>query len=464
MPLPSHLQLPLELHEYIIDYLHDDQRALRACSLAYRGLLRTTRHHLFESIVLRRVADCLRFLDALESSAQTPVRIADYVRDIQLPYMALVRGNRGERKGWRFELLRRILRDLRNLACLRMHAFDWLGFFDLLTMETFAARSLTEAMAAFFPFPNLKKLHIDHCVLRSSRELTRLMSVFPRLSWLDLQLIVEPSIPGESSPEPSDDLRDLQCVELGTNMRTLVADFNYSSQAMLACIVESLLGPPFEVNLSRVVWDAGPLERRQVDDMSLLKEVIRRSEATLESFKATFPEDGESLPQLLISVTHLYVGMVAWLTDLDLSRHQQLTTFTLALRFDVENPFFSALPVFFSGLTSERLRDVHLHFELVDIAAEWAYVDWPRLDQAFASLHRRCPLLSITFHVHSIVVTGSERPHVFHPLKERLSQTIEAGMRVALVLTKTVFRPRDDSNEPLHMEFTTEIEERCWLS
>lgn len=63
--------LYLEVLEYIVDFLHDDADALQMCSLICQRLLPTTRLHLFRRIKLNRVPDCLRFLDALETSAST---------------------------------------------------------------------------------------------------------------------------------------------------------------------------------------------------------------------------------------------------------------------------------------------------------------------------------------------------------------------------------------------------------
>ncbi|KAH9836531.1 uncharacterized protein C8Q71DRAFT_758372 [Rhodofomes roseus] len=447
---PLHLQLPLELHEYIVDYLHDDRVALRACSLTSQSWLPVTRLHLFGCICLRRVPDCLRFLNALETSAFTHTRIADYVRDLRLPGMAFVSGNRGERKGQRLELVRHILRGLRNLTCLRVYAFEWMGFIDLLRAET-GVGSLREALAAFFPFPDLRELLIDNLVLRSSQELTLLISLFPRLSRLDLQMIIQPMVPEDSRTEPSDEIEDLRhCVgALGTGIRTLVADFNTSSPAILGQIVGSLLLPPFEVSFSRITWDSCIIERRQIDDTSLLKEVLGRSETALESLKVQCPED-------------------TWLVDLDLSRYHRLTTLTFVFRWEVDEPFFAALPTFVSGLPSGQLRDIHLHFEIDDTSDDWNYVDWPRLDQALASVHKGCPLLTITFHFYSIVMpAGRGKPDFIQPLKTRLVRTLTAGMRVGVVSSTMVIRPLDDDSigplEPLSMGFTIEPEEHHWL-
>ena len=45
--------LPQEIYDHIIDYLHDDFQALKACSLAFQALLSPTRCHLFRDILVQ---------------------------------------------------------------------------------------------------------------------------------------------------------------------------------------------------------------------------------------------------------------------------------------------------------------------------------------------------------------------------------------------------------------------------
>ncbi|KAH9844141.1 uncharacterized protein C8Q71DRAFT_866109 [Rhodofomes roseus] len=396
---------PLELHEHIIDHLHNDIHALRACSLTCQGWLPATR-----CVVLVRVSDCLRFLDALESSAQTHTRIADYVREFKLPDMSLMSRRRLRRNRWRFELLCRILRDLRNLTCLRVNGFDWEGFIHLLRAEA-GDESLREAMAAFFPCPTLKKLFIESLELHSPDELTLLISIFPRLSWLDLSVLFK--------------FRDSLPDNRSTSVNSQRAA---SSPAALARILESLLSPPFEGSFHEVIWMSKSLERRLVSDTHLLKEVLRKSETTLESLSVVLPD-------------------AEWLGDLDLSRHQRLTTLRFDFGFAADDMYFGALHVFYAELTSGHLRNVHMLFEVQDCPEDWAHVDWPHLDQTLAALHMRCPSLTITFEIFNGVHIDEVGLNVIQPLQERLTQTIAAGMRVEVMASAVVFCRSDDSGE-----------------
>ena len=291
-------QLPLELLEYIVDFLHDDDDALQTCSLTCRYLLPAARLHLFRKVALERVPDCLRFLEVLESSASTQASVANYVRDIRLPFMALVSGTKGQRKGWRHELVRRILRDLCHLTRLRLYAFDWMGFMDMLRVDAAqagASGSLRDAMRAFFPFPELKELLIDNLVSRSSHQLTLLISLFPRLSRLELQRLVAPVTPGRGLPlpEPPYDPSDLYSAhELGTHLQAIVADFDRSSGSIAARVMDSLLSPPFRLQLCYIEWEMSSRKTSdKFNDVVLLKSALQTSETTLESLKITFSED-----------------------------------------------------------------------------------------------------------------------------------------------------------------------------
>ncbi|KZT65546.1 hypothetical protein DAEQUDRAFT_731233 [Daedalea quercina L-15889] len=444
MSSTSHLELPLELLEYTVDYLHDDVHALRTCSLTCQSLLPVTRLHLFRCIILRRVPDCLRFLDALETSAHTHARIADYVKDLRTPFMALV--SRGERKGWRFELLRRILRDLHHLGSLRLYAFDWMGFMDLLYVDA-SVGSLRGVMAAFFPFPELKELLIDNLVSRSHHELTLLISLFPRLSRLELQWTFM-SRTTEPLPEPSYDVNDFQSIgRLATHMQTLVADFGCGSDLMVAGIVETLLSPPFHVCFSQIEWETTPagLRRANRDDTQLLNEVLRSSEHKLESLKVTFGED-------------------SWLEDLELSRYKRLTNLSFTFRNDDEGLFLPHLPGLVSGIASQRLQEVHFHIEADGDEVPWDFVDWPSLDRALASLHKRCPSITLTFHFYGLLLLGQAKPDIVKPLKERIIQTLQVGMRVAAVLSAMVYGPPEDSDQPLNMTLKIEPDEHHWVN
>lgn len=66
--------LPPEVVDYIIDFLHDDTRALKACVLTCRVWLSSARHHLFSSLLIRE-RRLLRFLAFAENTPHVGLHV-----------------------------------------------------------------------------------------------------------------------------------------------------------------------------------------------------------------------------------------------------------------------------------------------------------------------------------------------------------------------------------------------------
>jgi len=85
-------RLPLELIELIIDHLHDDSVALKACSLVSRTFLQPARVHLFENIELRfrhSVKD--RNIDSMRTIISPDSRgLLSHTRKLSIPYQGLL--------------------------------------------------------------------------------------------------------------------------------------------------------------------------------------------------------------------------------------------------------------------------------------------------------------------------------------------------------------------------------------
>lgn len=127
--------------------------------------------------------------------------------------------------------------------------------------------------------------------------------------------------------------------------------------------------------------------------------------------------------------------------------------------------FLAELPSFLSGLSSNHLQEMHLHTEADgETGVGWDLTDWPRMDDALAALHKRCPTLIVSFHFYGVLPVGYKKPDVVEPLRERIPLALGAGMRVASILSAMTFRPVNDDTQPLEMGFIVEPEERHWLT
>ena len=80
MSAPSPLQVA-EIFDIIVDHLHDNHKALAACSLVCRAWLPSSRYHLFFTVQVSDTGNLTRFLDELDSPLST---IAPFVRTLTL--------------------------------------------------------------------------------------------------------------------------------------------------------------------------------------------------------------------------------------------------------------------------------------------------------------------------------------------------------------------------------------------
>lgn len=74
--------VPHELHDYILDFLHGDSKALKACSLTCRSWYPTARYHLYNKVHLPSPAACEAFGEIMQ--AKGPSYIGQFIRFLSL--------------------------------------------------------------------------------------------------------------------------------------------------------------------------------------------------------------------------------------------------------------------------------------------------------------------------------------------------------------------------------------------
>lgn len=155
--LPSP-RLSSELIARVVDYLHDDVRSLKDCSLAAHVLLHHTRNSIFRVVQLN-LRNCQKFLQILQTSPGA----GPYVRELHVT----VRPR--ESPPWVDRYLFAISEKLPNVRTLYM-------------------KSQGEAIltaAPFMGFRNIRTLYILGCELDSLNTLLSLIGVSPHLEVLD---------------------------------------------------------------------------------------------------------------------------------------------------------------------------------------------------------------------------------------------------------------------------------------
>jgi hypothetical protein len=87
---PSVPALAAELTDHIIDFLHDDRRALNACALTHPTWLAASRFHLFDTITVgsdRGAEDRIEALEGLSSPGGETLPMLSYVRTVRIVSM-----------------------------------------------------------------------------------------------------------------------------------------------------------------------------------------------------------------------------------------------------------------------------------------------------------------------------------------------------------------------------------------
>ena len=156
------------------------------------------------------------------------------------------------------------------------------------------------------------------------------------------------------------------------------------------------------------------------------------------------------------------------MSNLDLSRHRQLTYLSFELRRKSPDMFLADLPSFLSRLSVDRLQEVQFHTDAdEEVGMGWDSIDWPRMDGALASLHKRCPSLIVTFHFSSLRPGDYHLPDVIiGSLTQRLPEALGAGMRIASIIS-SVLKQLPDSLEALRAserKFSMPPDEKHWLA
>lgn len=154
--------LPPELVDHIIDYLHDNPKALSACSLTCRGWLPVVRYHRFQSISLSR-PNYPAFLEIISGSSD----IALFVTSLGIV------GSHPWSQTWIHEQLPFLpqLHALRKLTLTAVYVRD--------TIQTALVTNLQ----------NVTELSLVQCSFSSLNDFVALVNSFPRLERLLLRSV-----------------------------------------------------------------------------------------------------------------------------------------------------------------------------------------------------------------------------------------------------------------------------------
>ncbi|KAH9949288.1 hypothetical protein B0H21DRAFT_729492 [Amylocystis lapponica] len=172
--------LPLELHDEIIDYLCDDSLALATCALTYRTWLFCVRPHRFRTVKLRQPSDCTRFHELISAPLLKSHEIPYLVHDLTISSRPLDDNELAQDTEWLREDLPRVLARLDSVRRLWLENIEW-------GPETLPAETI-QSILTFSPA--IKTLHLLCVAFEESDDLVRnLLPAYPLLSSVHLQYV-----------------------------------------------------------------------------------------------------------------------------------------------------------------------------------------------------------------------------------------------------------------------------------
>lgn len=149
---PAIPKLSNELVARIVDYLHNDTRSLKSCSLASHSFLARARHSLFE-IVHLNLRTCRKFLDILETSPG----VGPYVKEVHIAVSPR------ETPPWVDKHLPAISAKLPNV------------------LRLYIGGQAVYKAAPLIGFSSIREMHILACEIESTNAFLTLLGSFPQL-------------------------------------------------------------------------------------------------------------------------------------------------------------------------------------------------------------------------------------------------------------------------------------------
>lgn len=271
-------QLPIELHEDIIDFVsrmepsEHSRKALKQCSSTCRAWVPLAQRYLFRSYTLSRRSACPPFLEVLEKST---TGLAEHIRKLYLKTGVF------DNNGIPFLATRRIIQCLVNLQTLHILTTVWPTREAISRITASEGLPLSTDAARLIGAPNLSTLRLRNVSFHSATDLIHLLAACPRLVALRFS-----GLRFASRTIQFDGVSELP-------FNTLLVECEGEDEGDLsAWFAAQLLGSPINIHLRHIEWeDTSPFS----DDISLLLEVLRASEDSLEYCKVDTSFTGEQL-------------------------------------------------------------------------------------------------------------------------------------------------------------------------
>ena len=154
--------IPQEITDYILDFLHDNPKALRACARVCRAWQPTSYYHIFSHISLQSPEACASFSQHLQDTPS----IGQLVRSLDIVLQQKAKDSDS------------ISRPFSSTACATLNALKHLS----ITVWNFD----TNNCASLVTFETLTHLTLHYCRFPTFQTLTAFIHAFPNLRAVDI--------------------------------------------------------------------------------------------------------------------------------------------------------------------------------------------------------------------------------------------------------------------------------------
>ncbi|CDO70005.1 hypothetical protein BN946_scf184354.g7 [Trametes cinnabarina] len=344
---PRRASLPPELCDYTIDYLWDDIESLRACSLACRAWLPSSRFHLFRNVRLRHADDVERFRALLSSAPGIVhcVRKLSFSADYN---GATPEGSPREDDAW-VNGVAELLPMLSHVTALGIARVRWHALSD-------------ETRAAFAGlFKGVRQLFLFEVSFDASRDVIAFLSGFPALEELYFQAVSWK----HDSPSPFEDPNTLHEYADAGSMHLSYLFLDPKSSPTL--VTEWILKHPESQQLRSIqlCW-------RELQNTQAVGDLLQASGASLESLHVEFPA---GISEDAVLQNHLSLAHNTGLRSLHFGGLD-----VRASRAFVSTRLFPWVTVMLTQVRSRYLQEVSFSLEITSVQDLLA-LDWARIDR-----------------------------------------------------------------------------------
>ena len=186
-------RLPLELSDYIIDFLHDDAKALKACSLTCQAWVPAARFHLFRAVAVKTASNTSSFQRLLDRSPSLGLYVRELSAEKLADIVAIATAEQPPSQPAQ-NTLPVILAHTPSLRTLSLSHLDLQCLLDV--------RGLGH--------PTVSSLTLSYCQFTDLADIIDLVSGFPRLTSLSLSGLTWKDEKRTPLPSPAPTLRSLR--------------------------------------------------------------------------------------------------------------------------------------------------------------------------------------------------------------------------------------------------------------